>query len=34
MSVLDYELNYYEENQNYYLALAQLEEMTGTSLIP
>ena len=34
MSVLDYELNYYEETQNYYLALAQLEEMTGTSLIP
>jgi outer membrane protein TolC len=34
MSVLDYELNYYEELQNYYMALAQLEEMTGTSLIP
>ena len=34
MSVLDYELNYYEELQNYYMALAQLEEMTGTALIP
>lgn len=34
MSVLDYELNYYEESQNYYMALAQLEEMTGTALIP
>lgn len=34
MAVLEYELNYYEEGQNYYLALSRLEEMTGTRLIP
>ena len=34
LAVLDYELNYQEELQNYYLAMAQLEEMTGTSLVP
>ena len=31
--VLEYELNYYEEMQNFYLALSRLEEMTGISLI-
>jgi outer membrane protein TolC len=34
MAVLEYELNYYEEGQNYYLALSRLEEMIGTRLIP
>ena len=34
MAVLDYEVNYYEEVQNYYMALSRLEEMTGTALIP
>ena len=34
MAVLDYEINYYEEIQNYYMALSRLEEMTGTALIP
>lgn len=34
MSVFDYEMNYYEELQNYYMALAQLEETTGTGLVP
>lgn len=31
--VLDYELNYYEEQLNYLLALSRLEEMTGRKLI-
>ncbi len=31
--VLEYELNYYDEMQNFYLALSRLEEMTGISLI-
>ena len=31
-AVLDYELNYQEELQSYFLALARLEEMTGVSL--
>ncbi|MFB3826314.1 MAG: TolC family protein [Bryobacteraceae bacterium] len=30
--VLDYELNYYEELMNYYLALSRLEEMTAARL--
>jgi outer membrane protein TolC len=34
MSVFDYEMNYYEELQNYYISLSQLEEMTGTGLVP
>jgi len=34
MAVLDYEVNYYAEVQNYYMALSRLEEMTGTALIP
>jgi outer membrane protein TolC len=33
IGVVDYEMNYYEELQNYYLALARLEEMTGRRLI-
>jgi outer membrane protein TolC len=32
--VVEYEMNYWEELQNYYLALARLEEMTGKPLIP
>jgi outer membrane protein TolC len=32
-TVVEYEMNYWEELQNYYLALARLEEMTGKSLI-
>jgi outer membrane protein TolC len=34
IAILDYEMRYYEEVQNYYVALSKLEEMTGTSLIP
>jgi outer membrane protein TolC len=34
MSVVEYEMNYWEELQNYYLALSRLEEMTGRELIP
>jgi outer membrane protein TolC len=34
MSVFDYEMHYYEELRNYYMALAELEEMTGTGLVP
>ena len=33
-TVLEYQMNFYEELQNLYLALARLEEMTGRSLIP
>jgi outer membrane protein TolC len=33
VAVVEYETNYYEELQNYYLALSRLEEMTGLSLI-
>ena len=33
VTVVEYELNYYEELQNFYLALSRLEEMTGVSLI-
>lgn len=32
VTVVEYEMNYYEELQNYYLALSRLEEMTGVSL--
>jgi outer membrane protein TolC len=32
-TVVDYQMNYYEELQNFYLALARLEEMTGRPLI-
>jgi outer membrane protein TolC len=31
-TVLDYEMNYYEELLNYWLALTRLEEMTGERL--
>ncbi|MDE3198761.1 MAG: TolC family protein [Acidobacteriota bacterium] len=34
VSVFDYEMNYYGEVQNYYVAIAQLEEMTGAALVP
>ena len=33
VTVLEYELNYYEQLQNFYLALSRLEEMTGAPLI-
>jgi outer membrane protein TolC len=33
VTVVEYEMNYYEELQNYYLALSRLEEMTGRPLI-
>ena len=33
MAVLDYEMSYHEEMQNYHLALSRLEEATGISLI-
>ena len=32
MTVLDYEMNYYDEALNYQLALSRLEEMTGLAL--
>jgi outer membrane protein TolC len=32
-TVVEYEMNYYEELQNLYLALARLEEMTGLALV-
>ncbi len=32
-TVVEYQMNYYEELQNFYLALARLEEMTGRSLV-
>ena len=32
MTVLDYEMNYYDEALNYELALSRLEEMTGQAL--
>ena len=34
IAVVEYEMNYYEELQNFHLALSRLEEMTGSSLIP
>ncbi|MEZ5398779.1 MAG: TolC family protein [Bryobacteraceae bacterium] len=33
ITVVEYEINYYEEIQNFYLALSRLEEMTALSLI-
>ena len=33
VTVVEYEMNYYEELQNFYLALSRLEEMAGVSLI-
>ena len=33
MAVLDYEMSYHEEMQNYHLALSRLEESTGISLV-
>jgi cobalt-zinc-cadmium efflux system outer membrane protein len=33
MTALEYELNYHEEMQNFYLALIRLEEMTGFPLV-
>ena len=33
ITLLEYELNYHEEMQNFYIALSRLEEMTGLSLI-
>ena len=32
-TVVDYQMNYYEELQNFYLALVRLEEMTGRPLV-
>ena len=32
-TVADYQMNYFEELQNYYLALVRLEEMTGSALV-
>ncbi|MFN0172769.1 MAG: TolC family protein [Bryobacteraceae bacterium] len=32
-TVVEYQMNYYEELQNFYLALARLEEMTGRPLV-
>jgi len=33
VTVVEYELNYNEELQNFYVALSRLEEMTGVPLI-
>jgi hypothetical protein len=33
ITVVEYQMNYYEELQNFYLALARLEEMTGHPLV-
>ena len=33
VTVVEYEMNYYEELQNFYIALSRLEEMTALSLI-
>lgn len=33
ITVVEYEMNYYEELRNFYLALSRLEEMTGQRLI-
>lgn len=33
IAVLEYETNYYEELENFYLALSRLEEMTGIELV-
>ena len=32
-TIVDYQMNFYEELQNFYLALARLEEMTGRPLV-
>jgi hypothetical protein len=32
-TVVEYQMNYYDELQNFYLALARLEEMTGRLLV-
>jgi hypothetical protein len=32
ITIVEYEMNYYEELQNFYLALARLEEMTARPL--
>ena len=32
ITVVEYQMNYYEELQNFYLALARLEEMTARPL--
>lgn len=32
-TVVEYQMNYYDELQNFYLALARLEEMTGRPLV-
>ena len=34
MSVLEFELNYYDELQNYYLSLSRIEEMIGAPVVP
>ncbi len=34
MSVLEFELNYYEELQNYYMSLSRIEEMIGAPVLP
>jgi len=34
MSVLEFELNYYEELQNYYVSLSRIEEMIGAPVVP
>lgn len=34
MSVLEFELNYYEELQNYYMSLSRIEEMIGAPVVP
>jgi outer membrane protein TolC len=34
MTIVEYEMNYYEELQSFYLALARLEEMTARRLTP
>lgn len=34
ITVVEYEMNYWEELQNVYLAMARLEEMTGKGLLP
>jgi hypothetical protein len=34
ITVVEYEMNYYEELQDLYVALARLEEMTAMQLLP
>ena len=33
ITIVEYQMNYYEELQNFYLALTRLEEMTGRPLV-